>query len=498
MQDPTSDETLESIIASFDISPTDFDAARQRYSAVGHWLQDAEYQSGGESDIYLQGSFRLGTVIRPYRDKENSDYDIDQVCEINGGRPTPQQLKHDVGDRLKANLNYQRMLDDEGRRCWTLQYASTEGRPGFHLDVLPSRRRDVHTTQLAITHKGASGYAWRSSDPRGYYDWFKSRNVIEDATLATQRRAIYEANSHLYREVTDVPKQLVRTPLQRAVQLLKRHRDVCFDGRPYRPISIILTTICAHLYESRGILETVTRFADYVASRLDVVVGGGSLPKEGVLDYQGGRWVIENPADRSEDFADRWAATPALCASFFGWIYQLRRDIEAFGSSRHAPDLGLATTPARGSSITFGRKLLDSMSAGPVGSSGPFLSLIHQGIEGKVAWDEVREVAERNVVHESEGEARKDVAWVNFYQVKIHAGLGLTAEDRQRIQAILERHADRSDFAFCCNALLGSATGQMLRACVHDRDDGVLGWPITRLAKGQIHETSSVLVPALT
>lgn len=261
-------QLLEQVAESLDISPSDFERARQRYSSVGVWLENGEYISGNSVDIYLQGSFRLGTVIRPYRNKDDADYDIDQVCEINGNDPSARDLKHDVGDRLKAHEDYSRMLDDEGRRCWTLKYASAESAPGFHLDVLPSQKEEISGTNIRITHRGSQNYVWRESNPRGYYLWFKSKNPINETFFHEKRAALFNRAEDVYTRVEDVPKELIRTPLQRAVQIMKRHRDVQFDGKPDRPISIIITTICAHLYDQGSISDTITRFISYPESRL--------------------------------------------------------------------------------------------------------------------------------------------------------------------------------------------------------------------------------------
>jgi Adenylyl/Guanylyl and SMODS C-terminal sensor domain len=44
--------------------------------------------------------------------------------------------------------------------------------------------------------------------------------------------------------IEDVPEWQVKTPLQRAIQILKSHRDVRFQGDPEnRPVSIILITL---------------------------------------------------------------------------------------------------------------------------------------------------------------------------------------------------------------------------------------------------------------
>jgi hypothetical protein len=434
-------------------------------------------------------------VVRPFANGQDADYDIDQVCEIDGHAGDASSLKHGVGDRLKEHADYNRMLDDEGRRCWTLEYASAENRPGFHLDVLPSRPTNSGTTHIDITHKEERAYSWRSSNPKGYFRWFEEANAVDRNVLDEQMRSIYSTNRELYASVDDVPRQLGRTSLQRAIQVMKRHRDVCFDGRQGAPISIILTTICTHKYNGADGLSTIRGFTEYVADRLRAVVSGELMPVDGVLDFRDNKWIIQNPADTAENFADRWVDNPELAENFFAWVYQLRRDLDAFEDSGDPPDLGLAVRGIETRTVPYGEKLLENMSSGPVGSTQSFLDLIHQGIEGRVPWRSVRKVAVRNVDLENEAES-KDVAWVNFYQVKIHSGDDLDEKDRQRIRSILQKYASKPEFVYCCNLLLGTATADMLRACVRARGEDVLRWPITRLASKQVARHASSIVPA--
>ena len=94
---------LEKVAEDIDIAPSKYQQAVDRYKAVGHWLEDGEYPGCADApDIYPQGSFRLGTVVRPIRGGKEADYDIDLVCELpitkdrtecargeaDGGRPT--------------------------------------------------------------------------------------------------------------------------------------------------------------------------------------------------------------------------------------------------------------------------------------------------------------------------------------------------------------------------------------------------------------------------
>ena len=81
-----------------------------------------------------QGSFRLGTAIKPLNESE--DYDVDSVCEFKSLGKTKlsqEQVKAKLGVEVKAYAKAQGMTNpvDEGRRCWKLQYADGAQ---FHLD----------------------------------------------------------------------------------------------------------------------------------------------------------------------------------------------------------------------------------------------------------------------------------------------------------------------------------------------------------------------------
>lgn len=477
---------LEKIVGDLDISPTDFERARRSYKAVAEWLKGGEYYSGSRLDIYIQGSFRLGTVIRPYRNRIDADYDIDQVCEINGHATGARTLKNDAGDRLKKNGDYERMLDEEGRRCWTLIYASQEGRPGFHLDVLPARLCNGQaSTKIDITHKEVDAYAWRSSNPKGYYEWFKARNSFSESTLVSQRARIFEKNGALYRSASEVPKQLIRTNLQRSIQLMKRHRDVFFDGKDFSPISVIITTICAYRYAGAGIYETIFSFCDYVIGRLATVILGEQPDYDGILDYVDGVWVILNPADRTENFADRWRNEREREIGFFSWVLALRRSLYAFNESENYRDLCLASFGGSSPDGQYSQRMLNKFTMGSVRSDEDFLNLIHLGIEGKLDWRAVNEISVKNVNDEAEGTESKDIAWVNYYQVRRHAGYGLSADHQSHLRQIRGRRSSDSSFTLCCSLLLGEATLQMFRSCLQSRGDDVMRWPIVRLASRQ-------------
>lgn len=261
------DSIFNALSESLDITETQYEAAVRSYRAVGDWLAKADSVLVSYNPIIrAQGSFMLGTMIRPLN--EQDDLDIDLVCELTGKGAswTQYDLKHKVGNRLKDHETYKRMLDEEGRRCWTLKYAQESN---YHMDILPclvakdyktvmersfsaslGAIRELDNLAIRITDKESANYRydpspenWMKSNPFGYGIWF-----IQRATAGDRQKMMLLAES-----VRAVPKyQSNKTPLQRAVQILKRHRDIMFAGDEDKPVSIIITTLAAKAYQGEG------------------------------------------------------------------------------------------------------------------------------------------------------------------------------------------------------------------------------------------------------
>jgi hypothetical protein len=357
------DEVLTYVAESLDISPTDYERAVRSYGAVGKWLEDgfdsgAYPESSGPPAIYPQGSINLGTVVRPLRDGKESDFDVDLVCELNASSEaiTPRGTKREVGDRLKDNDTYRDKLEPEGKRCWTLTYAESEG-IGFHIDVLPcvpcpADNHPRYPGAISITNKDkvAATYTWKAGNPKGYGQWFHEHNPYSKEIALHQKKSIFERHASSggmlkYASIDAVPEQLVRTPLQRVVQLMKRHRDIRFAKTPkYKPISIIITTLAAQLYEGetevyatlRGIVERLAMHGDLLAdiyASLNEKVAAMQL----ITRSTDGEWHIPNPVNDKENFADRWHEdNDARARAFFQWVQWLQEDIDSILNADNA------------------------------------------------------------------------------------------------------------------------------------------------------------------
>lgn len=322
---------LNDLAEELDLAESVYKEAKNRYDAVGKWLNESEALAPYDPKIFPQGSVALGTPIKP---QEGAEVDVDAVCllKIKKAMTTQQRLKNAVGLRLKEHGVYKEMLDpkDGGRRCWTLRYADEAK---FHLDILPAIPdedferlvargvpRDFAKTALCITDKTQwTSAEWPKTNPEGYVAWFRDRMKV----VFEQRRYVIARETKA--QVQDVPEYKVRTPLQRAVQLLKQHRALKFKGDDDLPISIIITTLAAQAYNNEaGLFEALQNM----------------LPKmrAGIENRNGVFWV-PNPVNPDENFADKWAETPRKSELFFSWLEsleQLHRNLETSGPEEAA------------------------------------------------------------------------------------------------------------------------------------------------------------------
>ncbi len=206
-----------------------------------------------------------------------------------------------------------------GLRCWTIRYADASK---FHLDVLPAIPDDYGVlvalgvpmewaeTAICLTDRktwGDPNAEWPRSNPKGYVAWFKDRMRVS-LEKAKQLHAM-----EIRAEVEEIEDFDVRTPLQRLIQILKRHRDVRFNDDEDKPISIIITTLAAQAYNNESdlteaVLDVIPRMRDYIEKR------------------DGASWWVPNPVNPEENFADKWAEKPRKAEMLFRWLHVLERE----------------------------------------------------------------------------------------------------------------------------------------------------------------------------
>lgn len=330
---------LETLAKALEIPPSRYEQAEKSYKSLGDWLhRDDSAVSHLDPDVFVQGSFRLGTVIKPLSNDE--EYDVDCACslkDLGKSNLSQAQLKELLGDEIKLYRKSKGITKNvhEGRRCWRLDYADGAQ---FHMDIVPAipngndQRRLLEArnldaafadTAIAITDNEVLPQYfeitddWPRSNPRGYAEWFKSR--MGEVFVRRRAQVLNEMRAEgVTASVEEIPTYRVRTPLQSAIMILKRHRDTMFADDPKnKPISIIISTLAAHAYQGeetigRALLSILTRMRD-------------------AIKYDGQKYIIENPTDALENFADKWETHPERADAFFTWLEQAREDFANAG-----------------------------------------------------------------------------------------------------------------------------------------------------------------------
>ncbi len=343
---------INEVAGGLDIPDSAYQTAKKRYDDLGEWFHRKEAHCFNfDPHVYPQGSFRLGTVIRPL--SEDEEYDLDLGCRLRAkvtkATHTQMQLKELVGQDLEDYRQARNIKEqmEEMHRCWRLKYADDMQ---FHLDSVPSIPEGLTRKQViveammragvgerlarAVTeHTGAITdnrhplYAvitddWRISNSEGYARWFESRMKLAQRLLEGRALAANKA------QVDELPIYQWKSPLQRCVQILKRHRDVMYaDNADSKPISVILTTLAARAYQG----ETE------VDAALDRILNTmGSLVNQTVPR-------VPNPVNPAEDFADRWGEPKykhlRLEQNFWVWLEQAKADFKTLANCRDVDTL---------------------------------------------------------------------------------------------------------------------------------------------------------------
>ena len=306
-------DLYERIVKDIDISDALFDAAEREYTELGEWI-DRETPTYKVS-IYPQGSFALGTVNKPITGAD--DYDLDLVCEFEQQYGlSARVLKWSVVKPLLEQYRKTKGEIEEKRRCWHVEYVDA---PQFHMDVIPAVYRGSY---IDITDHDEENdrYEYIGSNPKGYVKWFQGRMAVRRRALREQYCLMHSDVIKSQADIEALKEYHYKTPLQKAIQLLKRHRDVMFAGdkNNVKPISIIITTIAAELYDNED------NIVDTLANILTKAEGYIWAHKVGD-DFH-----VDNPSytgGDTENFADKWSEHPERAAAFFQWLQQARDDL---------------------------------------------------------------------------------------------------------------------------------------------------------------------------
>jgi len=297
------EKKLEQLLQNLNILPEMYSRAKEVYDEISEHL--TSYLAQYSPSIYQQGSFSLGTVVRPV--SSNDEYDVDIVCvlDIDKDKITPANLKRIVTEALKDK--YVGKFEDKDR-CCRINFDN------FHVDILPALPEKNETelyneyssvnalytqSPILIPQKGFAKF--KSSNPAGYSLWFNRRYTEEQARIN---------NTHIENSLNN-PMEKTNT-LVEIVKIMKRHRDYMFKNDPEnKPISIIITTLVGNCYSGEsdvfeGLRNVIAKMPDNIS-----------------------RKEIRNPVQPKENFADKWVDKPERQRNFNKWLDAINDMLDA-------------------------------------------------------------------------------------------------------------------------------------------------------------------------
>lgn len=292
------EELLARIAQELQLDKTRMERMESAYKAVFDLLKkDETFFNNLEIEIYVQGSKRIGTTVKPINDE---DFDLDTVLHIYDlfSNHTPEQVYNELV-RVIENDGYYKTICEKKKRCVRLNYKSD-----FHMDILPACMPTYFEKQkIAIPEKRLRD--WSSGNPKGFADWFLTiANSVQEPMLKMYSQVLLEAKI----ESEPLPKELYeKTPLQRAVQLIKRYRDLYYQDKKHPVSSIVITTLVAHFYKGENsIFDAIENVTQGIKnSYLEAI-------KSNI------RFKVLNPVNPEEDFTDSWTAENY--SSFYNFI----------------------------------------------------------------------------------------------------------------------------------------------------------------------------------
>ena len=208
----------------------------------------------GYQKMERQGSYALGTLIKPVDDNDEYDADIQIVMNPNPSWGAKDYVL-EINRTLAGNKNYADKLRLK-TRCVTVDYAGD-----FHLDVVP---RVTINGKHYICNRTDNKF--EETDGNGYRDWFNEKNRITGGNL------------------------------KRVVRLLKHLRD---HKNSFTAKSILLTTLAGNTIKSS---DEGTTAVSTVADTLETVLSR----MNDYLQQHPNMPVIKNPVLPSEDFNRHW------------------------------------------------------------------------------------------------------------------------------------------------------------------------------------------------
>lgn len=237
------------------LSEPQYSKINERYSQLQKILSASDNPLLAEAHIFVQGSIRLQTTIKPVSGAfaDMNTIDADAIIWLPHAQGVDaNEVLEAIEARFKEGSRVQEDIQPL-RRGIRIVYADES--PGFHIDVTPARAINGNVEEngegkLEVPDRVTG---WKASSPIPYSNWLQAAStqqiVAMDSLALNKSERIFEAATQdplpTYQDYLD------QDPLRATIKLLKRHRDewaIRTKNEDFRPISAVITTLATHAY----------------------------------------------------------------------------------------------------------------------------------------------------------------------------------------------------------------------------------------------------------
>lgn len=265
---------LFGICEKLQLTPKLYELATQRYENIIKILHNDAAFKHVELNIYPHGSFKLKTTVKPL---DGEEFDLDFVAELPiDSEMTPKDLYNHIIRILRRSTEEHNGEIEPKTRCVRVNYAND-----FHMDIMPGKLINADTKEIIVPDRDLKSW-YHHSNPQKFAEWFenqaRTRLLYEMAEL---RHAQFDIESVSDQEIT---AQL--EPLRRAVQLVKRYRNIYCDKTNKEPVrSIVICVLMGEITSFTGdTSQIISSFCSHVNSLIEKNHGAPFDVKNPVVD----------------------------------------------------------------------------------------------------------------------------------------------------------------------------------------------------------------------
>lgn len=289
------------------LSEAQYEKISGRFTQLEKILNASDNPLLAEAHIFVQGSMRLKTTIKPVSGatEDLDTIDADAIIWLPHAQgPGAQEVLDAIEECFKAGSRVQEEIKPL-RRGIRIVYADES--PGFHIDVTPARAINGNSQgngagKLEVPDRETG---WKASSPIPYSKWLQDVSTqmisLEEHLASVKNQGTYDAATQ--DPLPQYEDYLDQDPLRATIKLLKRHRDkwaIRTKNENYRPISAVITTLATHAY-----LDVVKESQSKPLRPLDAILQiVWRMPDH--IKHQGNECSVCNPADNGENFAEKW------------------------------------------------------------------------------------------------------------------------------------------------------------------------------------------------